>query len=84
MQVVSGSLAADAFLGNVQESVFKTGASQLEAMTYPSMISAAIGSVVVLISDDPIITLQYVSITHDTLFSTRVWTLMLMLMLMLM
>ena len=57
-QVVSGSLAADAFLGNVQESVFKTGASQLEAMTYPSLISAAIGTIVVLISDDPVVTLQ--------------------------
>lgn len=55
--LVCGSLAADAFIGNVQEAVFAKGASQLEVMTWPSLFSCIIGSVFMLISDDPVTTI---------------------------
>lgn len=57
--VVCGSLTADAFIGNVQESVFAQGASQLEALTYPSLFSAILGLVFVLINDDPFVTWRW-------------------------
>ena len=56
--LVCGSLTADAFIGNVQESVFKQGASQLEAMTWPSTFSAIIGTLLVVVNDDPVVTFK--------------------------
>lgn len=56
--VVCCSLTADAFIGNVQESVFSQGATQVEVMTWPSLFSACIGLLMVLVGDDPYLTFQ--------------------------
>lgn len=46
------ALCADAFIGNVQESLFANGASQLEAMAWPSLVASVISIAVAALTTD--------------------------------
>ncbi len=50
--LISGALLADAFVGNTQEALFTQGASLTEAVTWTSMVSAAISFGTIVFVDD--------------------------------
>ncbi len=56
--IISGALAADAFIGNVQESLMSSGARMMECLTWSCLVSSVVSGVMMVVSDDIVVTIR--------------------------